>query len=483
MDDVTIVKDKNALRLRIHAPDYPDYLKRMVYLTSEKIPSRFFMKAYKKNKWNGEVNIISPITYTFSYGLLFEIIKVHKKNFPRHSISISNEVKRMFRGPEIKLNFNELDKHEPRYYQKEAVETALKMKCGIIRSATASGKSMVISYILYALLKNYKITKVKNCLLLVPRVELVEQFYNDMLDYGFPETLLGRVYEGHDEYDKRIVIATWQTIKNKTNKVLNRDAILWDETHEVKATVLKRILRNLKNAKYRLGFTGTMHDNRLDNLNCMSYLGPVLKDYPAGLLAEQDFIAKCTVHIHEIEYDRIFNESMTYHDIRNAIFTEEKRNNLIIDIVSNVDHNILVLVEKVKKEGNILLDILKNDERLKNKTIVFLSGKDDANTTRAHWKQELSKQSNIVMIVTYGIYQLGLNIPNLKYILLASPSKSKIRVLQSIGRGLRKHENKKDGLTVYDIFDHIEYLDKHSRKRIQYYKKENFNIIKELVKP
>lgn len=249
----------------------------------------------------------------------------------------------------------------------------------------------------------------------------------------------------------------------------NNKVSITGNCHQVKAHELKKIFSKSP-AKYRLGFTGTMPNDELEILQTKSFLGPVLRDYPSGLLGEQGYIAKCNVNILNIDYP-LGIEADYYPDVKRKTFENKFRMKLIKDIVNNLDHNVLLLVG-YKREGRQLLNYLGN--YTKRKTI-FLSGDDDVDF-REKWRKKMITEKNMALVATYGIFQQGINIPNLKYLILAAPFKSKIRVLQSIGRALRAHEDKTDGAFIFDIVDNVKYLRRHGDERYAFYESEGFNI-------
>jgi superfamily II DNA or RNA helicase len=450
--------------------NHHDYLADMEDEFAIHVKNYFFMGKYKAGVWDGKTHFLTEAGL-LPYGLLLDYIRVHKKLYPKIPLELDQGVKSLFKGHEMDIRYDLL--HQPRPYQKDAIEICLKRSKGIIRSATASGKSLVISYIIKNLMLNRRITGVTKCLIIVPSVQLVEQFKSDMIEYGLPEQMIGKVYTGFKEWDRHIVISTWQSLKNNHSMLNMFHVVIGDECHQVKAAELKKIFSKVK-AHYRIGFTGTLPNNITELYNIKSFLGPVLREYPSGLLAEQGFISKCNVKIIRLDYTNI--EGNIYRDIKKEVFYTTKRLELIGDIVKKAEENILLLVSYIP-EGKKLVDVL---NRLTNKDVIFLSGKDKVNL-REEWRQKMIKEKNIALIATYGIFQQGINIPNLKYAMLASPVKSKIRTLQSVGRTLRLHENKKDGAVIYDIIDNVKFLKKHGKKRIEYYETEGFDI--EEIKP
>jgi len=456
------------IRIKIHT-NSPEYMKAMKKAFTHKVKDYYWMPTYQAGVWNGETSLITKAG-TFPYGLLLDYLREHKKH-KDVQLEVDDEVKNLFKGEELEINYDlSLFPHP---YQKEAIEYCLRYTKGIIRSATASGKSLVISYIIKTLLDNRPITRVRRALIIVPSKQLVEQFYTDMQEYGIKEKYIGRIYDKIKnkpvQWAKTIVITTWQSLKNNMKKLDDYDAIIGDECHQVKAHELKKIFSKSK-ARYRLGFTGTMPFDELETLNTKAFLGPVLREYPSGLLGEQGYIAKCNVKMLNVEY-HLGLEAEYYDDVKRETFEHRFRLGLIKDLVNYLDDNVLLLVG-FHREGNLLRYHLENYTK---RSVVFLSGKDDVDL-REDWRQKMIHEKNIALIATYGIFQQGINIPNLKYLVLTAPFKSKIRVIQSIGRALRQHESKEKGAFVFDIVDDVKYLAKHAREREYFYENEGFDV-------
>ena len=466
-DEAKLVLYKN-IRIKI-LTNSPQYMKAMKKAFTHKVKGYFWSPKYKAGMWNGKSSLVTEAG-TFPYGLLPDFLR-ESKNHPDVKIEVDQEVKDLFKGDEIDIKYDlSLTPHP---YQREAVEYCLRYTKGIIRSATASGKSLVISYIIKNLFDNREITKVRRAVIIVPSKGLVEQFYTDMEDYGLQKEYIGRIYDKIKnkpiEWAKTIVITTWQSLKNNMDKLKDYDIIIGDECHQVKAHELKKIFSKSP-ARYRLGFTGTMPDDILESLNTKAFLGPILRDYSSGLLGEQGYIAKCNIKIINIEYP-FGLEAEYYDDVKKETFESKFRMDLIKDIVNKADHNVLLLVG-YHREGTQLLNYLGNYTK---KETMFLCGTDDVDL-RETWRQRMIKEKDLTLVATYGIFQQGINIPSLKYLILAAPFKSKIRVLQSIGRTLRQHEDKKNGAIVFDIVDNVKYLRKHAGKRALFYESEGFDI-------
>lgn len=463
-DDLNVTLDLfDPMTIRIITED-TDYFKMMLDEFTRFVPGYQFTPKYKTGSWNGKICMINEFRGTFPYGLLMDYIRVHKKMFPRNPLTVNQEIKQLFRGPDLKLSYDL--KFFPYSFQKDCIEACLKYRNGIIRSATASGKSLIIAYIILNLFENKKAEK---AIIIVPGKGLIAQFYQDLIDYGFRADTLGMVFSKKKQWNKDIIISTWQSLSRQPKRLDMFDCIICDEVHGAKAHQLKKILSRSTKAKYRLGFTGTLHNNDLDNWNVKSYLGPVLREYSAGFLADEGYISKCTVDVINIEYGTEYEGD--YHTIRDDVFKNEFRLKILKYLAQSLDHNVLFLVDKVEKEGEFLESILTNI----GKEVVFLSGRDDVEV-REKWRHECMKRDDICLIATYGIFQAGINIPNLKYIVLAAPFKAKIRILQSIGRALRKHADKENGAQIYDITDQVKFFNKYGLIRVRYYDAEDFKV-------
>jgi len=429
-----------------------------------------FIPAYQSGKWNGKKGFFRKSSRSLPYGLLTRLIKFTQSEYKNHiNIELDEDVKNTFTGeknPKPKWDLL----YKPHYYQEEVILTALKMSKGIFKMPTASGKSLMITYIIKHLLEN---NKTKKCLIIVPTISLVRQFKDDMIDYGIEYNKIGMVNKDYKEWDNKIVISTWQSLSNYENEIKNFDCVIVDEVHGVRGDILHNILKK-SSAFWRFGFTGTMPDDILENIQVQSYIGPVLKSKKSNILAEQGYIAKCNVKIVNVQYSDDIEG--TFSDVKNEVFAKEYRLNILKQIIKNVNGSILLLVDKVEKEGDILEEFLKAQPEFKNKEIFFISGKIN-DKERAYWQKKTHNNDNIILIATFGVFQMGINIKSLKYCVLCSSFKSSIRILQSIGRTLRKHISKDGtGSCIFDINDDVKYLDKHGNERRKFYTNEEFNV-------
>jgi len=448
--------------------DNQDYLKGVHNFFEYYVKNYRWMKAYQSHGWNGKRSVFKKSTRSLPYGLLTDVVKYTMLKWKNEiSVEIDNDVKVMYKGINHNINWNLL--YTPHYYQEEIITAALLNAKGIFKAPTASGKSLIASYIVRELLER---GETNQAIIIVPTIGLVGQFKGDMIDYYIDESSIGMVDKDHKEWKKSIVVSTWQSLKNNTRELRRYNAVLVDEVHGVRGDVLHDILQQ-SNAFWRLGFTGTMPQDPLEALQVKSYLGPLLKSYKSSKLADEGYIATCNVVKINVSYNREFKGD--YSDVKNEVFSSPFRLNIISSIVRGVNGSILLLVDKIEKEGDILEQHIK--ENFPDKQVVFLHGSVDSET-RMFWQKKCHDEKNVVLIATFGIFQLGINIKSLMYGVLCSSFKSSIRVLQSIGRTLRKHPTKEGGgAYIFDINDMVKFLDKHGHEREKFYGIEEFNVI------
>lgn len=457
----------DPLHVRIDT-DNLEYLRQVKEHFSHFVDGYRFMDRWKSGTWDGKISLFHAGNRTLPYGLILELLKFHKKEWSEHPYTLTPEVKSLFQG--FQPNYNKNLLYEPYDYQDDCITACLKTSKGIIRSSVASGKSLMISYVTKAL---WEKGLIKNGIIIVPSIGLVTQFYDDMNEYGLDMSLIGRVGDKWKEWNKPIVISTWQSLKNVPTQMSRMDLIICDETHMCKATVLTGLLQQAPKAKYRYGFTGTMPHQKLDQLQVMSYLGPVLRDYGSVELAKLGYVAKCNINMIHIDYKN--KPKGNYNEIKDWCFNNRFRQGVIKNIIREIDGNILLLVGKVEDEGEVLKYIIEQDSSFSDYEIEFLSGRDSA-VDREKWRKYMDNSKNTILIATFGIFQQGINIKSLSNLILASPFKSKIRILQSIGRTLRLHADKKNGAMIWDICDNVKHLDKHADIRFKHYTIEGFEI-------
>ena len=447
---------------------------------SEYVDGYMFNPKFKIGHWDGKIYLFDIYKKTLPFGLLGEFLAIKKKCFPNLKLEIDPEIK-CFVEQDLYFENIEIEKLEPwdyRPYQEDCIRKALKYKKCILRAATSAGKSYIIAGIIKNLL-HYK--KIQNAIIIVPTTSLVEQFYKDLIDYGFYKEELGRVYSKFKDWDKKIVISTWQSLRHSIDNVIPFNCIIVDEVHTARATVIRDILK-ISSSFYRIGCTGTLPESRLDLLNVKSYLGPVVADVSASELGKLGFISDIQILQYRLFHNVKF--STDYNEAKNEIFQNPFRLNVIKNIINLSKKSILLLVGKVEIEGVFLKKYLLESLKCDDDHIVFISGSMSA-SDREIWRQKVINNPNekFIIIATIQCFSTGVNIPNLSSLVFATPFKSKIPVLQSIGRILRKHHSK-NGAIVYDIIDeNNKWFSKYGDIRYRYYMKEKFKVTTKELHP
>jgi superfamily II DNA or RNA helicase len=367
-----------------------------------------------------------------------------------------------------------ISRHEPRDYQVDAVYDALRYNRKLLISPTASGKSLMI----YSIVR-YFVEKEHNILLIVPTTSLVEQMYKDFEDYGWnAEEYCHKIYSGKEKStNKNVVITTWQSIYNLPRSFFeNFDVVIGDEAHQFKSKSLVGIMTKLDNTKYRFGFTGTLDGSQTHKWVLEGLFGPSYKVTQTKELIEKGYLSKLQIKVlllkhNEHQFDE-YEEEIQY------LITHDKRNNFIKNLSLDLKGNTLILYSRVETHGQPLYEMI-NSSATKDRKIFFVYGGVDAEE-REKVREITEKENDSIIVASYGTFSTGINIKNLHNVIFASPSKSRVRNLQSIGRVLRKGENKNKAV-LYDIADDITYKSKknytlnHLIERIKIYNEEKFN--------
>ena len=448
------------------------------------VPNSTFKGRYKnaqgkwvKNKyWDGKIRLFSVKTRKIYAGLIDYVIAFAKE------ANLTVEVKRAEIGgriptTEIPLPQNGISPHD---YQWNAVGFALTRKRGIVISPTASGKSLICYMIARYLLEHGK----KQGLLIVPTISLVEQMYGDFRDYGWDvEQNCQMIYEGHERAPRfPLVISTWQSIFNMPKSFFKQfDFVIGDEAHMYKAESLKNIMTSLTNCDYRIGTTGTLDGTQVHKLVLEGLFGPVKQVATTKKLMDEGKLAQLEIKSIVLQYPEEVRKQVKGFDYQSEIgflVENEARNKFIRNLVEYLDGNTLILYNYVDRHGRPLYNLIK--EKITDRKVFFVCGLTDVED-RESVRHITEKETNAIIVASYGTFSTGINIKHLHNVIFASPTKSQIRTLQSIGRGLRLGENKKK-CTLYDLADDLRYRNyvnhtlKHYEARMEIYNAEKFNV-------
>ena len=443
------------------------------------VPGHQFTPAFKSRIWDGKIRLADLRSFTIYHGLVPYIEIFCKERDYTLEIDSDVSVTQNFSLVEAKEFVDTLKlPHEIRDYQLKSFVQAIRNKRMLLLSPTASGKSLI----LYCIIRYLQLENERG-LLIVPTTSLVEQMYKDFEDYGYDsEQYCHRQYSGKEKHtNKFLTITTWQSIyKNPGEYFEQFDFVLGDEAHQFKAKSLTTILSGCVNAKYRIGTTGTLDGTQTHKLVLEGLFGPVYKATSTADLIEKGQLAsfkiKCLILKHPESVCKMAR-SWDYNQELEYIVMNTARNNFIRNLALSLNGNTLILFQFVEKHGKSLYANIK--EHAKNRHVFFVFGGTDVEI-RESVRAITEKERDAIIVASYGTFSTGVNIRNLHNIIFASPSKSRIRNLQSIGRGLRIGDNK-DEAVLFDISDdfrigkYTNYTLKHFVDRVKIYDDEKFN--------
>ena len=477
MTDITI-KKKNEVYVTVKAE--PAICQELSDLFTFDVPGAKFMPQYRSKYWDGKIRLFSPATGEVYGGLVDKIVNWARKS--EYSLEFENnkhygtpfEENEIISREGVKEYMTRISKYKPRDYQIDAVYDALKYNRKLLISPTASGKSMMI----YAVVRYFVETK-KKVLLIVPTTSLVEQMYKDFEDYGWnADQYCHRIYSGKEKTNENsVTITTWQSVyKLKRPFFKDFDVAIGDEAHLFKSKSLVSIMTKMDSAKYRYGFTGTLDGSQTHKWVLEGLFGPSYKVTQTKELIDKGHLSKLQIRVLILKHtDQKFD---TYEDELQYIIGHSKRNRFIRNLVLDLKGNSLILFSRVATHGQILFDSI-NSSVQGNRKVFYVHGGVEAQE-RERIREITEQERDAIIVASYGTFSTGINIKNLHNVIFASPSKSRIRNLQSIGRVLRTGDNKKKAV-LYDIADDISYKSRknytlnHLVERVKIYNEEKFN--------
>ena len=440
-----------------------------------KVPGYQFMPAYRNKFWDGQIRLYNTSTQMLYSGLNNYVIMFAKERGYEVEFEYDNSADNYSVAEAKKFVEEEKFTMVPRDYQLEAYVDAIRYKRGLFISPTASGKSFIIYMIMRKLLRQ--------TLIVVPTTTLVHQMYSDFQEYGFnSEKYCHKIFSGKDKNtDKPVVITTWQSIyKLRKDWFKKFDVVIGDEAHLFKAKSLTSILEKMEDTEYRFGFTGTLDGTQTHKLVLEGLFGPAQKVISTKELMDSGTLADFKIKILALKYHdeiRKIVSKMDYQAEMDFLVSHEGRNKFIKNLALSLEGNTLLLFQYVEKHGRILEEMIK--EEAGDRKVFFIHG-GVKGEERDDIRGIVEKENNAIIVASYGTFSTGVNIKNLHSIIFASPSKSKIRNLQSIGRGLRKSDTK-DSAVLYDIADDLSWKStsnftlKHLMERVKIYDEEKFD--------
>lgn len=452
-----------------------------------------FMPSYRNKMWDGKIRIYDARSQTLPYGLLLDAVKFLKKagyevefdsNIKSRDIPNANDLKTCALSRDIRFRGERISPYD---YQISAYQHALTEGRSLVISPTGSGKSLII----YLMIRWYLETYEDRILIIVPTTSLVEQMYKDFGEYSSHdntfdvESEVHRIYSGKEKIgiSQRVIVTTWQSaIKLPKSWFHMYGMVIGDEAHLFKAKSLNDIMGRCINAGYRIGTTGTLDGSVCNERVLVGNFGPTHKVISTKELIENNTLAElsiqCIVLNHNDELKKIVSK-LDYQNEIDSIVSHEGRNQFISKLALSQTGNTLVLFNLVNKHGKPLYEIIKS-KAAEDRHVFYVSGEVDA-ISRENIREITEKQKNAIIIASMGTFSTGINIKNLHNVIFAAPTKSQIRVLQSIGRGLRKSDDGRETV-VYDISDNFSWKKKknytmqHAIDRIKIYTREGFKF-------
>lgn len=452
---------------------------------AEYAPNYIWHPKYKAGFWDGKLRFFNKQTRQLPMGLL--------PNLARFCSKFGYQFKFGFDPSTLCSKFNEDDLYKvydeifslesgiyPRDYQHNSILKSLNSCRGINRLSTGAGKSVII----YALARIYTAQK-KNTVLIVPNVSLVEQMYSDFKLYSGkePDSYATKLYAGQSpDFNKPVLITTWQSIQSKHQDFFKRyDSILIDECHQSKSTVLQDICKKCINARNRLGFTGTMPDNPSDKMTIVGSLGPVIYDLAAKTLIEREVLSQIKIKNVIVDYPQDHRvPGRNYESEMDMVYSLKRRNHVLLNIFDKIpkSENTLILAHRIEHLKEIQKFLVENGRT----HVELIYGETDAKD-RERIRKEMDHVEGMDLVGSYATIGTGFSIKRIHHIIFFSSYKSKIKILQSIGRGLRTHDTKSH-MTLWDVVDDLRYtfqgkkvdnyIYRHWKSRKSYYDEQGF---------
>jgi superfamily II DNA or RNA helicase len=449
------------------------------------VPNSQYNPAFRKKRWDGKIRLFSILTNKIYAGLLSYVLAFASDR--GYKVEYESSLSKDMTPVEFPTVYSGGKVIHPHDYQIDAIKHALSNRRTLLISPTGSGKSLIIYMIMLELLKRTN----KKILIVVPTTGLVTQLNSDFQDYANTKAIskhIHLVYGGQEKTtESRVIISTWQSLYTQDEKYFEQfDAIIGDESHLFKAKSLVKIMTKLKKCEYRIGTTGTLDGTQVHRLVLEGLFGPVRQVTSTKELIDKEVLAHLNIECLILRYpDKDIQEikRAKYADEIEWLVLNDKRNQFITDLATSIPGNVLVLFNFVDKHG---VPLYQKISKASKKQSYLICGKTEIEQ-REEIRKIVDKSNNSVLVASYGTCSTGINIKNIHAIIFASPSKSVVRVLQSIGRGLRKSDTKEQ-VTVFDIGDDLSWGKyrnhalRHLDERTTIYTNEQFTFKKTKIK-
>jgi superfamily II DNA or RNA helicase len=479
-----IIKDE--VNVKIEGLELGDRKTLMKMFEYEK-PGARYLPSVRLGRWNGKISYFSLAGSTY-VNLLPDILPLLTEAGYDIDLEDLREYSTTFNFTEFKEDSFAAhvwpDKHpmagKPvmiRDYQLDIINSFLKNPQSLQEVATGAGKTIMTAAL------SYSVEGYGRSIVIVPNKDLVTQTERDYINVGLD---VGVYFGDRKDYGKTHTICTWQSLGNMLKKTKADEAeitigeflegvccVIVDEVHMAKADVLKELLSGvMAHIPIRWGLTGTIPKSEFDYKAIMVSLGPVINKLSAKELQDKGVLAQCHVNIIQLQ-DKV--EFSNYQSELKYLLENDERLTTICQLLEKVKEsgNTLILVDRVAagREIQTRLSEAFTKGRL-DYEVSFVSGGTDL-VERKEQYDEVATATNKVIVATYGVAAVGINIPRIFNLVLLEPGKSFVRVIQSIGRGIRKAEDK-DFVQIWDITSSCKFAKRHLTQRKSFYKEANY---------
>lgn len=483
--DLPLIKIENVNSVYNRILAEPDLLQELSEAFTFYAKGYQFHPAYRNRVWDGKIRLLNQRTKQLYYGLYPRVEQFcRERNYECELLSNFSETEFSVAEAETFIkSVNLPDTLKVRDYQLKTFIRCIRKGRALVLSPTASGKSLII----YLLTRYYGSGPHGGTLIIVPTINLVHQMETDFKDYGAtPRTCnIQKIYAGQDQcpagYD--VTITTWQSIyKNAKGWFSNFKNVIVDEAHGAKAKSLVTVMEKTFTLQNKFGFTGTLDDLPVHQYVLEGLFGPIVKLVSTKELQDQGYLSPLRIKCIVLKYpneDRRLVSKMTYQQEQEWIFMNQRRNNFLKNLALSLKGNSLILFRYVDKHGVPLYNMIEKEADYPVYYVAGSVGGED----REEIRRIVETHDKSTTVASSGVFSTGVNIVNLHNIVSSASFKSRIRILQSIGRGLRESETK-ERCTWYDIVDDLSWKGRrnfslqHFQERIQLYNQEGWDDYK-----
>lgn len=442
------------------------------------VPGYKFTPAYKRG-WDGKIRLFDLKNQALYVGLLKQLVQfciereykvaIDYREFASDELSLVEAQQFVASIVEESL----IPDHEVRDYQVDTFVHCVRNKRALFLSPTSSGKSFMI----YLLVRWYDLPT----LVIVDGTAPVKQMTDDFISYGCDPEKIHMITGGVDKSVRRdIIVSTWQSLQDMDKEWFDRfGLIIGDEAHHFQAKSFTDLMHKTTETEFKFGFTGTITDSKTDKMVLEGLFGPVKQIVTTKQLQEMGFVADLKIKCLVLQYDDATKKKLKgadYQKEMDFLVSSDARNNFIKNLAISQPKNTILFFQYVEKHGKVLYNLIK--EAVPDRKVFFVHGGVDGNI-RSDMRGEIEKADDAIIVASYGTFSTAISINNIHTLIFASPSKSKIRNLQSIGRGLRLHADK-EFVTLFDVADNLisgaykNYTIKHFAERAKIYDSESF---------